>query len=95
MWCPGKRFERKRPKAVARWHYTNTFYPRLAESYNLEQQYRKPFAQVWQEEKEHDVYGPLSERMGVRGQGRGALLVSDEEMEAASKSLPRICGKND
>jgi len=61
----------------------------------LEQQYRKPFAQVWQEEKEHDVYGPLSERMGVRGQGRGSLLVSDEEIEAASKSLPRNRGKND
>jgi len=50
---------------------------------------------VWQEEKEHDVYGPLSERMGVRGQGRGQLLVSDEEMEAASKSLPHSRGKND
>lgn len=31
--------------------------------------------------------------MGVRGHGRGELLVSDEEMEAASKSLPRNDGK--
>ncbi len=30
------------------------------------------------------MLGPLSERMGVRGRGRGQLLVSDEEMEAAS-----------
>jgi len=30
------------------------------------------------------VLGALSERMGVRERGRGPLLVSDEEMEAAS-----------
>lgn len=59
---------------------------RLAENYNLEQQYRKPFAEVWKEEKDHEFFGPLSERMGVRGHSRGPLLVSDEEMEAASES---------
>ena len=58
---------------------------RLAEDYNLEQQYRKPFADVWKEEKDDPILGPLSERMGVRERGRGPLLVSDEEMEAASK----------
>jgi len=46
--------------------------------------------QVWHEEKDHEFFGLLSERMGVRGQGKGPLLVSDEEMEAASKSLLRI-----
>lgn len=58
----------------------------LAEEYNLEQQYRKPFAEVWAEEKDHPFFGPLSERMGVRGHGRGPLLVSNEEMEAASRT---------
>lgn len=57
----------------------------LAEEYNLEQQYRKPFLDVWKEEKDNRVFGPLSERMGVRGPHGGPLLVSDEEMEAASK----------
>ncbi len=56
----------------------------LAEEYNLEQQYRKPFADVWKEEKDNPVFGPLSERMGVRARDGGELLVRDEEMEAAS-----------
>lgn len=56
----------------------------LAEDYNLEQQYRKPFLDVWKEEKDDRTLGPLSEKMGVRERGGGPLLVSDEEMEAAS-----------
>ena len=59
----------------------------IAEDYNLELQYRKPFPEVWKEEKDHSVFGPLSERMGVRGRDAGPLLVSDEEMEAASTTL--------
>jgi hypothetical protein len=58
---------------------------RLTEEYNLELQYRKPFLDVWNEEKDDPELGPLSERMGVRGRGGGPLLVSDEELEAASK----------
>ena len=58
---------------------------RLAEDYNLEQQYRKPFLDVWKEEKDSPVFGPLSERMGVRDRGgTGGLMVSDEEMEACA-----------
>ncbi|KAK4229357.1 mRNA capping enzyme-domain-containing protein [Podospora fimiseda] len=56
----------------------------LAEDYNLELQYHKPFADVWESEKDHRELGPLSERMGVRDRQSGKLLVSDEEMEAAS-----------
>ncbi|KAF4619063.1 hypothetical protein G7Y89_g14783 [Cudoniella acicularis] len=56
----------------------------LAEDYNLELQYHKSFDEVWKTENDDDVLGPLSERMGVRERGRGPLLVSDEEMEAAS-----------
>lgn len=58
---------------------------RLTEEYNLELQYRRPFLDIWKEEKDDPELGPLSERMGVRGRGGGPLLVSDEELEAASK----------
>ncbi|KAL2755607.1 hypothetical protein ACRALDRAFT_2104962 [Sodiomyces alcalophilus JCM 7366] len=56
----------------------------LAEDYNLEMQYHKPFLEVWESEKDDPVLGPLSERMGVRERGRGEFLVSPEEQEAAS-----------
>ncbi|AEO64059.1 36de2be8-1067-4da4-801f-e12ae0c4be09 [Thermothielavioides terrestris] len=56
----------------------------LAEDYNLELQYHRPFAEVWQTEKDDRELGPLSERMGVRDRATGRLLVSDEEMEVAS-----------
>ena len=56
----------------------------IAEDYNLEMQYHRPFDEIWKTEKDDDILGPLSERMGVRERGRGPLLVSDEEMEAAS-----------
>ncbi len=38
----------------------------LAEEVNLEMQYHKPFAEVWETEKDDRELGPLSERMGVR-----------------------------
>ncbi|KAH8816190.1 mRNA capping enzyme-domain-containing protein [Xylogone sp. PMI_703] len=56
----------------------------IAEDYNLEMQYHKPFLDIWESEKDDEILGPLSERMSVRERGRGPLLVSDEEMEAAS-----------
>jgi mRNA (guanine-N7-)-methyltransferase len=56
----------------------------IAEDYNLEMQYHKRFDDIWQAEKDDEILGPLSERMGVRERGRGPLLVSQEEMEAAS-----------
>ncbi|RFU35089.1 hypothetical protein B7463_g1227, partial [Scytalidium lignicola] len=56
----------------------------IAEDYNLEMQYHKPFLDIWETEKDDEILGPLSERMNVRERGRGPLLVSDEEMEAAS-----------
>ncbi|KAF2091342.1 guanine-N(7)-methyltransferase, partial [Saccharata proteae CBS 121410] len=55
----------------------------LAEEYNLELQYRKPFKEVWDEERDDRELGPLSERMGVRERGGGELLVGREEMDAA------------
>ncbi|KAK0707558.1 mRNA capping enzyme-domain-containing protein [Lasiosphaeris hirsuta] len=56
----------------------------LAEDYNLELQYHKTFSGVWESEKDDRELGILSERMGVRDRNTGALLVSPEEMEAAS-----------
>ncbi|KAK4134920.1 guanine-N(7)-methyltransferase [Trichocladium antarcticum] len=56
----------------------------LAEDYNLELQYHKPFDEVWETEKDDRELGPLSERMGVRDRNTGKLTVSKEEMEAAS-----------
>ena len=56
----------------------------LAEDFNLELQFHRPFPEIWEAEKDDRELGPLSERMGVRGRGAGPLLVSDEEMEAAS-----------
>ena len=56
----------------------------LAEDYNLEMQFHRTFPEIWEAEKDDREMGPLSERMGVRERGGGPLLVSDEEMEAAS-----------
>ena len=56
----------------------------IAEDYNLEMQYHKAFDEVWNTENDDEILGPLSERMKVRERGRGPLLISDEEMEAAS-----------
>ncbi|KAF2870408.1 mRNA capping enzyme-domain-containing protein [Massariosphaeria phaeospora] len=55
----------------------------LAEDYNLELQYRKPFREVWDEQKDDPELGPLSEKMGVRERGSGRLLTSEEELAAA------------
>lgn len=60
---------------------------RIAEDYNLELRYRRRFPEVWKEERDDPVLGPLSERMGVRERGKGPLLVRDEEMEAASELI--------
>jgi mRNA (guanine-N7-)-methyltransferase len=56
----------------------------LADDFNLELQFHRPFADIWEAEKDDPELGPLSERMHVRERGGGRLLVSDEEMEAAS-----------
>lgn len=56
----------------------------LADDFNLELQFHRTFSEIWEVEKDDPELGPLSERMGVRERGGGPLLVSDEEMEAAS-----------
>lgn len=55
----------------------------LAEDYNLELQYRRPFKEVWEEQKNDPELGPLSERMGVRDRATGRILTSEEELDAA------------
>lgn len=57
----------------------------LTEDYNLELQYRKPFLEIWEDEKNDRELGPLSERMGVRDRMTGALLMTAEEREAVSE----------
>ncbi|CAK7267636.1 mRNA cap guanine-N7 methyltransferase [Sporothrix epigloea] len=68
------------PEYVVPWHAFRA----LAEDYNLELQYHKTFPEVWEAEKDDRILGPLSDRMGVRDRNTGELLVSKEEMEAAS-----------
>ncbi|EFX01246.1 mRNA cap methyltransferase [Grosmannia clavigera kw1407] len=68
------------PEYVVPWHAFRA----LAEDYNLELQYHKPFPDIWEAEKDDRILGPLSERMSVRDRGSGDLLVNPEEMEAAS-----------
>lgn len=60
----------------------------MTEEYNLELQYRKPFMEVWQDEKDDAELGPLSERMGVRDRTTGELTMTPEEQEAVSKYFP-------
>jgi mRNA (guanine-N7-)-methyltransferase len=57
----------------------------LTEDYNLELQYRKPFLDIWEEEKNDRELGPLSERMGVRNRATGELNMTQEEKDAASE----------
>ena len=51
----------------------------------MELQYRKPFLEVWRDEKDDAELGPLSERMGVRDRNTGQLSMTAEEQEAVSK----------
>lgn len=89
MSCLGKRFGRKYRSFVSGYLDLSlmTFWccTSLTQDYNLELQYRKPFLDIWQEEKDGPILGPLSERMGVRARGGGPLLVSEEELDAASE----------
>ena len=56
----------------------------LAEDYNLEMQYRMPFADIFKHEKDDPILGPLSVRMGVRENSGGPLLLTKDELEAVS-----------
>ena len=56
----------------------------IAEGFNLEQRFRKPFLDVWAMEKDDKDLSPLSVRMGVRRHDGGPLEITEEEKEAAS-----------
>lgn len=62
----------------------------MTEEYNLELQYRKPFMEVWRDEKDDPELGPLSERMGVRDRTTGELTMTPEEQEAVSEYIPLL-----
>lgn len=73
-----------RTSQVCFYHTANTT-TSLTEDYNLELSYRKPFLDIWRDEKNDPDLGPLSERMGVRDRETGALMMTPEEQEAASE----------
>ena len=54
----------------------------LAEDFNLELQYRKPLAEIWDEEKRDPELGRLSVRMHVTDRPGGDLQLTAEEVEA-------------
>ncbi|KAK6355019.1 mRNA cap guanine-N7 methyltransferase [Orbilia brochopaga] len=55
----------------------------LAFEFNLKLEYRRLFEDIWADEKDDRVLGPLSERMGVkRRDGSGERTVQGEEWEA-------------
>ena len=62
----------------------------LTEDYNLELQYRKPFLEIWEDEKNDRELGPLSERMGVRHRNTCDLNMTEEEKEAVSEFDPGV-----
>ncbi|KZO97880.1 guanine-N(7)-methyltransferase [Calocera viscosa TUFC12733] len=62
-------------------HWPN--FVRLAAEYGLVQEYRKDFADLLNEEREHEVYGPLLRRMKVID-AAGESDMDEEQWEAAS-----------
>lgn len=54
----------------------------IAESYNLEQRYRKPFLEIWEAEQGNHEMMALASRMGVTRYEGGEMVLSKEEMEA-------------
>jgi mRNA (guanine-N7-)-methyltransferase len=56
----------------------------IAEDYGLELEYKKPFHNVWEEEKDQSELRVLSERMGVRRRD-GSFALGDDEWEACGK----------
>lgn len=55
----------------------------LAEDFNLELQYQKPFNEIWEEERDDPEFGKLAERMRVKDH-RGELKMTKDELDAAS-----------
>ena len=55
----------------------------IAEGYNLEQRYRKPFLEIWENEKQDPEMHALAKRMGVIDD-RGQMTMSNDEREAVS-----------
>ncbi|OQV00549.1 hypothetical protein CLAIMM_06029 [Cladophialophora immunda] len=56
----------------------------LAEHYNLEQRYRKPFLDIWQQEQGNRDLMSLAARMGVTRYEGGELLLSEAEKDAVA-----------
>lgn len=55
----------------------------IGEGYNLEQRYRKPFLEIWENERHDPEMHALAKRMGVIDD-RGQMVMSNDEKEAVS-----------
>ena len=56
----------------------------IAEGFNLEQRYRKPFLDIWNQELENRELMQLATRMNVVRYEGGEMLLSEQEKEAVS-----------
>ncbi|OAP61989.1 hypothetical protein AYL99_04192 [Fonsecaea erecta] len=56
----------------------------LAENYNLEQRYRKPFLDIWQQEQGNHEMMSLAARMGVTRHEGGEMVLSEDEKDAVA-----------
>jgi mRNA (guanine-N7-)-methyltransferase len=56
----------------------------IAEQFNLEQRYRKPFLDIWNQEQGNHEMMQLAARMGVVKYGGGDLQLTEEEREAVA-----------
>ncbi|EWC46916.1 hypothetical protein DRE_03928 [Drechslerella stenobrocha 248] len=55
----------------------------LAYEFNLKLEYKRLFEDIWKDEKDDEILGPLSEKMGVKSRdGSGEMMVQGEEWEA-------------
>ena len=55
----------------------------IAYEYNLKLEYKRNFENIWEDEKDDKILGPLSERMSVKKKdGSGERQMEDEEWDA-------------
>jgi len=59
---------------------------RLAEDYNLEMVYKRTFHEIYEDEKDDDVFGRLMDRMNVKDED-GDRGIKGEEWDAAGLYL--------
>ena len=72
------------PEYVVPWEQFRS----IARQYGLQLEYKRLFGEIWEDEKNDEILGPLSEKMGVkRRDGSGEMSVTAEEFEACKVYL--------